>query len=392
MSNDHIPYDKKAVDEIIEKYENIEVAGTDSSKEHKEIHSSDGAEKNGGKKKRTIKKHSTKGNDEHKTVGKNAKSGNKALRTLKSIITNKKLQLTVAIALTLLVVVGYPTYSWFKYQRQIERFEKISTPNSLYITAARREDSKYIEVGGVDVMAYWKDSSGNSLGRVTYQDYVFSVAGDYTTSYTLQLAHTTNNNYTYTIYEADVTNVDPSLSGRIIGRDYVEYKITNDFDPEILSEISAKPAYSGLSVGDKLYYYPKVEDDGVTKISLNATNPTEGNANNVVPTEYTIGGETVKYNGHYLNWSTDFTALSTGTLHDSTYGSTKTVGVGQDVNTHAEPLYWQVTRNNERGAVERSAFYHEYILRISWTTDDSKKATSDYKDTDLIYLTVKADD
>lgn len=309
----------------------------------------------------------------------------RAIFAFRKTTVKSRMLVAAALLITVSACLVHPVYSWFKMQRALQRYEKISSPNSLYIAAARREDQINIKVGGIDVMAYWKNGTGTSVGRTTYQDYVFSVAGDYVTSYSLQLAHTTNNNYTYEIFEADVSNSDPSLSGAIIGRDYIEYTLTDKYDPIVLREISDNPVYDDIDVGDKLYYSVKLADDNTTKVSLNSTTPTEQDPEDVVASSYTIDSETVTYNGHYLNWNNYFTAKSTGEYHDASYGSYNTV------NIHAEPLYWQANEIIGGYPENRESFYHEYILRVSWTTDDALKATSTYKDTDMIYITVKAD-
>ena len=372
---DKRPYDKDAVDEIIKKYESSYESDTEIPEE------SDNKVTDSKKKKAVRKK--TRPVQKRKT----------SLGTVISVFKNKKIQFITALLLTIALLVGYPIYSWFKFQRSIERFEKISTPNSLYITAGRLEDSKYFEIDNVDVTAYWYGDGGTADSRVTYQDYVFSVAGDYVSSYTLQLAHTTNNNYKYEIFRADVTDTKPS---GILGKDYIEYTLTDKYDPATMEEISENHTYGEVAAGNKLYYKVKLADDGVTKVSLNGSGTSYQQANlaNVTESTYTVGGSSVSYKGHYLNWASQFAAQGTGTYHNQTYGSTLTVGDGgaTDVQTHAEPLYWQANEIPVSGAVERAAFYHEYILRISWTNGTgASDATATYKDTDMIYITVKAD-
>ena len=300
----------------------------------------------------------------------------------------KKIQVVIASILTVCAFAAAPVYAWFRWQQQAARYDKISSPNSLYICAARREDAKYFDIGRVDVKAYWKDSNQVAQQRATYQDYVFSVAGDYVTSYSLQLAHTTNNNYTYTIYRADVTNENPASDTKYLGRDFIEYDIHNSFDPAEIADIAESPVYEDLETGDSLYYYVK-KDDNSTLISLNATDPTESDTSKVIPSTYTIGGKKVKYNGHYLNWNSEFQANTAGKYHIATYEGGEN-GYSA-VNPHAEPLYWQATGIQGGNAVNRNSFYHEYILRVSWTNDGVNQATSTYKDTDVIYITVSAD-
>ncbi len=373
--DDKRPYDYDAVDELLKMYESSYESDTEVPKETE-------IKKTESKKKRTARK---KNRLPHKQ--------NAFFDVIKSIVKNKKIQFITALVLTIILLVGYPAYSWFKFQRSIERFEKISTPNSLYITAGRLEDSKNFEVDNVDVTAYWYDDSGTPDSRVTYQDYVFSVAGDYVSDYTLQFAHTTNNNYTYEIFRADVTNSKPS---GILGKDYIEYTLTDKYDPATMEEIAQSHIYGSVTAGNKLYYKIKLADDGTTKVSLNGSGNTyqQADLSNVTASTYTVGGESVSYKGHYLNWASRFAAQGTGTYHNQTYGSTYTVGDDgtTDVQTHAEPLYWQANEIPVSGAVERAAFYHEYILRISWTNGTgSTDATATYKDTDMIYITVKAD-
>lgn len=316
-----------------------------------------------------------------------------------SLSVNKIIQISVALLLTLALLVAYPIYSWFRLQRQIARYEKISVPNSLYITAARREDSRYIEMDNIDITATWsKDSDGTYIADATYQDYVFTVAGDYVTSYTLQLAHTTNNNYKYEIFEADVTNVRPTGENVAIGKDYVEYTLSKSYDPSLLADI-ADPIYRDSPAGTTLFYSVKTDNSGTPKpISLNAVNYTVADADSLTASEYTIntetGTKTVKYSGHYLNWESDFAAFGSGNYYyETTYDETATVGTGANTNvqTHAVPLYWQATGIPvEGGTITRSPFFHEYILRVSWTNDQSETDPSaEYKDTDIVYISVK---
>ena len=120
----------------------------------------------------------------------------------------KKIQFIIAAVCTVLLVVGIPVYAWFKSQREIARLERIDAPDVLFITAAHKEDVIYLERGGIDVKAEWKDKDGNGT-QMLYKDYVFAVAGEYVPSYALQMAHTTNNGYTYQIYKAIVTTDAP---------------------------------------------------------------------------------------------------------------------------------------------------------------------------------------
>ncbi len=73
----------------------------------------------------------------------------------------KRAQILIAVILTILVPLSFPTYSWFRLQRQLARYEKISSPNSLYITAGHRENPIYFDIGAVDVTGNWKEAGGS---------------------------------------------------------------------------------------------------------------------------------------------------------------------------------------------------------------------------------------
>lgn len=305
------------------------------------------------------------------------------VKKISGALNGKRLIVFVAALMTLSLFIITPTYSWFKKQQEMARYEKVRSVNTLYITAASREDVKSFQISGVDVSekAVW-DLGNSQTQRKTYQDYVFCVAGDYVYSYTLQLAHTTNNNYKYQIFEADVAGNAPA--GGVSDRDYIEYQITDEFDPAILSEITAKDIYTTKAAGDGILYYSIKKADNLAPISLNAENPTENDKSSVRPSTYTVNGETVRYNGHYLNRTTDFSANNN--YHNDTYSEDE-----DNVDAHAEPLYWQATGISGGDVTNSDSFYHEYILRISWDTSGVSAATTDYKDTDIIYITAKAD-
>ena len=297
----------------------------------------------------------------------------------------KKAQIFTAGIITLGLLIITPTYSWFSRKQEMARYEKISSPNTLCITAARREDVKNFQVGGIDVgtAAYWVNNAGGNEGRKTYQDYVFAVAGDYVVSYTLQLAHTTNNNYKYEIYEAQVMDTPPE--GKVLDKDYIEYTLTERYDPSTMANITANPLYEEKHAGDKLYYSLKKADDGTTPVSLNSTNYKVSESTSIIKSEYTIGGKIVQYNGHYLNMSSTSDFLANYSYHSLTYGS------DTNVQAHSEPLYWQATNIIGGDPTSGDPFYHEYILRISWETTGDNQATTDFKDTDMIYITAKAE-
>ncbi|MDO5147908.1 MAG: hypothetical protein Q4D76_00780 [Oscillospiraceae bacterium] len=289
----------------------------------------------------------------------------------------RKIQIGVALLLTISLLVGIPTYAWFTFQREMARFERIASPDTLCITAAHKESTINMKLDGIDVNGEWKNDNGTSVEeKVSYKDYVFSVAGEYVTTFTLQLAHTTNNKFRYEIFEADVTDQKPD---GIKEKDYVKYIVTNDYQTDLIAGITDSPLFENLKTGDSLYYSIR-KDSGNNLISLNAK---DASTTPITKSSYIVGGNTVEYNGHYLNMVSDF--KSDGSLLSKSYDNYS------NVNEHADALYWQATGIPGGDAKSRASFYHEYILRISWSTSGDDKATNDFKDTDIIYITAKAD-
>jgi len=266
-------------------------------------------------------------------------------KSLNALSLGKKMQLAAAVLLTAGLIASYPVYSWFRMQRQIQRYEKISSPTTLYITAGHREKPIYFDVGGIDVKGTWKELNGTQ-SQATYQDYVFCVAGAYVPTYTLQLAHTQNNPFTYTIYEATVSDTRP---GGVPGKDYITYIVTEDFSSEEIRDITDDPVFEGLQTGGILYY----------SVKMNQSEP-------------------VQVNGRYLNMRTtgEDAGLADSAYHEQTYHY-------DDVEKHSEPLYWQANGITGGYNGENIPFYHQYILRVSW---DPETISNTYKDTDIIYI------
>ena len=278
---------------------------------------------------------------------------------------NKKIQIIVASLLSVALLIIIPIYAWFYNQREIARLERIKSPDSLYITAANREDKINIKMNEIDVNSTWNPDSDETA---THKYFVFAVAGQYVVNYNLQLAHTKNNNYKYEIFEAEASNTTPS---GIEGKDYIVYDASDDRIPADLSEIVT---HEGIDTLSPIYYSIKKDDSNPAKpISLN-----EG-------TTYTINGDELSFDGHYINMesgTSEYTRLADDTFHDKTYSYDK-------VEAHSEPLYWQVTGIEvEDTSGIKNPFYHEYILKVSWDNTANLAELSKYKDTDIVYITV----
>lgn len=302
--------------------------------------------------------------------------GNTIAAKFKGLKKGKKIQFVTASVLTISLMVAIPTYAWFSFQREIARLERIKSPDVLFITAADREDKINIDMNNIDVNAKWNTSPDET--PATYKYFVFAVAGQYVTSYNLQLAHTKNNNYKYEIFEAYGTTTEPS---DVEEKDYVAYDRTKNIPTE-LSTIESK--YGSADTYPTIYYSVK-QDYYNTDISLN-----QGMTYTITPAdqEHDVTAVTKSYNGQYLNFNigsgtSEFDRLANSSYHTKTYNYDK-------VEPHSEPLYWQATRIPvETVGNDKNPFYHEYILKVSWDPTANLTELSRYKDTDMVYITVK---
>lgn len=102
----------------------------------------------------------------------------------------KKLQLVIAVSISVVLLVALPVYAWFTHKRFIALTTKINAPTQLYITAGNKESVANLEMADIDV------EDGN------YKDFVFGIGGADVQQYQIQLAHTTNIPFEYEIYRA----------------------------------------------------------------------------------------------------------------------------------------------------------------------------------------------
>ena len=194
--------------------------------------------------------------------------------------------LTLVISgVILLVAVSIPVYAWFALQNRLASYAPISSPEALYIGAGHTEiendlfeDIRYMYFNGMDV---------NS--DLDYVDRVFCVYGKSVPGYRLQLAYTTNNQFTYDIYHATESDVYSATA--------VEYSMHD-------------------GSGDKYYY--SINGAPIAGTFLNSTE---------------VDGETLANNDY----------------HSATYDAYSR----SNVSDYAEPIYWQTTNvetGNARGS------------------------------------------
>jgi hypothetical protein len=235
---------------------------------------------------------------------------------------SKKMQLLLAAGVALILLMVLISIAWFYYQRGLQTMTKVHAPVKLYIAAGHQEDVANFYLGDIDVT------------QSTSKDYVFCVYGEPADDYILQLAHTTNIPFTYTIYKATESENE-----------------------------TADTAVTYVSEEDnKTYYYKK----------KNATD--------------TWTGESIQpVQGAYLNLDVA-TNLATNQYHKDTYGD---YAVVQD---NAEPLYWQGTitepLNDTDEDLPDNTFCNYYILTVSW----EEGTVENDKETDIVYITAGLND
>ena len=216
----------------------------------------------------------------------------------------KKTVSIVAFIMAMIIIVSIPVAAWFMSDKRLAAYAPISSPQSLYIGAGHihfavdsddtdeYEDVRYLYLDGIDV-----DEDG-----IDHYDYVFCVYGKAIGSFKLQLAYTTNNQFTYEIFSATE------------------------------SETSSPDAVAYTTHGESpTTYYYSIDPENTSPIA-----------------------------GFFMNKDSSDppTVLADDTMHSDTYGSYN------NVNKFAEPIYWQ-TSSAIRGSVGRGVFVKYFILRVN---------------------------
>ncbi len=233
-------------------------------------------------------------------------------------------------ALLMMLIAVSPVIAWFASEQGLLAYAPVSNPQSFYIGAGhiefegengaevnQFEDIRYLYLNGIDV----------TNESVDHYDYVFCVYGKNVGRFKLQLAYTTNNQFTYEIFNA------------------VEDDETGDVAYETHGDTPA------------VYYYTAT-GEALSGGFLNAK---------------TVDGQTLGKN------ATDEAAYAEDEkFHKKTYGAYT------DVDKYAEPLYWQTSGTIETGN-PRGNFVNYFILRVN----TNGKAAND-RETDLICIAAKS--
>ena len=301
----------------------------------------------------------------------------------------RKAGIAAASLCTATLAIGIIVYAWFNHEREIAKMQKVKAPEQLYINAAHAEDAVFFKLSGIEYNTYWKTAEGANDEICYYKDYVFSVSGEYVDSFTLQLAHTTNNEFTYQIYEANRSSTVPTKNvkndddedivvERIYGKEYIRYEAQyDDNGNEIFAEEA--PVFAPVTVVTG-------KDENNEDITANARYLYYTKGNEVFSDS--MSGENPQ---KYLNPKSGSSILANRDTNNDTYNIiADTYGTYSSFEDHAMPLYWQATGIDSGGdASLRRPFYKEFILHVEW--DKDQKARTTFKETDIIYLAAKAE-
>lgn len=264
----------------------------------------------------------------------------KGIEKFKAMSLVQRIEFSAAMVLSLALVIGLPVYAWLANNKSLETMTKIMEPGEIIIRSGNEESVEYFALQDIDI---------ESIASGTPQKFVFSVKpGGYNNNvkYGLQIAHTTNIPFTYSIYKAAEDDTD--LTG--MTEDQIEDWVGNN-DLAIYNKKNNK--------SDPMYY--KKVGDALDMVTLNP--------------DSTYG----RILGDKTNW---------------TYGQTYD-GDGDDPELYAVPVYLQ-TRDDLFHPETAPGDYDFYILELGWDRTaataagaglaDWNKAENN-KETDMIYIT-----
>lgn len=255
----------------------------------------------------------------------------------------QRIQLCIAIVLTVMVICSIPAYAWFARQRTMAVMASINAPYTLYLGAGNQESIIYFDMSSIDV---------GDVG-ITHKDYLFSVQGSWDiTDYYMQLAHTTNIPFRYTIYRVGTNDI----------RDAAGYNALSEPLQGTTVSYTAHSSNGGVEKGEIRYYtYRK---SAVYDSSTNLYGKVM-DANDYVNIQNNLGIKD-----------------SSNNYYSKTYDSTGTARVQKN----AVPLYMQsgmLKKNSDTPSGQDFCDY--YILSVDWS---GVANISNEKETDMIYITV----
>lgn len=243
-------------------------------------------------------------------------------KSISKLTDIQRIECVIAAIITFALIIAVPSYAWFSYSRQMETMTKVKAPASLDIRAGNKDAIENFELRDIDI----EDIKTNGS-----KCYVFCVqTGSTEAHYDIQLAHTTNIPFTYSLYRADKVE-----------------DIQEGFDVD----------YTPLNDSTYHTYYKKSE-----LVSMEVLNPDDDSEN------ITRYGRTLAQKGDgYYNITYD--------------------EADDEPEIYAIPLYSQAINLETR-----KEDYDFFILELSWnnvsseTEFDKWNQAVNNKETDIVYI------
>ncbi len=164
------------------------------------------------------------------------------MKTIKRIISRFKKLRTKDKVMAAAALVIIPTVAWFAHQKKMATMAKINSPAKLSLKSGAQEDIIQFKMSGIDT------TKGST------KDFVFCVEGEDISQYNIQLAHTTNINFTYTLYKATPA---PDNTGVVYESENgpVYYTLQNQLNGDFVND-SAK---GSRTIGNDQYEEPSYD-------------------------------------------------------------------------------------------------------------------------------------
>ena len=263
----------------------------------------------------------------------------KLLEKLKQLNGRQRAEFIIASAMTAAFMIALPTYAWFSSNKNLETITKIKEPGDILFRSGRA-----IKLTEADPIVHFEmqDIDIDKISKGTPKRYVFSVMpGSYKVNYDLQLAHTTNIPFTYTLYKA------------------TEAK-----------GLTSEQITAGVNAGTLTVYHPRDDADNNT---------------------YYNKGDEVVLTPLNLDNGTYGRSLAKGddAYYENTYAKT------DNPELYAIPVYLQTTGENYIKHSGDSGDYDYYILELGWDNGNGTEnaafekwnSAKNTKETDMIYIT-----
>lgn len=274
----------------------------------------------------------------------------------KKLPMKKRTGILIALFLIVVTILVIPTLAWFSYQKKMGDMQYVDSPTKLYITAAHGEEIKYLDLSDISV----------TKTSATSKYYVFAVSGSNASSYNLQLAYTTNNQFEYFIYPATEHTGTPGEGAE---------------EPHPIHVTHTDEGETGTS------YYYTIDKDIVENPSGSATEDYRIKNG----TQITRQSQTLKITTEYLNKQDPLPANAVIDANATKHNDTYAYNYVQDC---AEPIYWQAHNIKSDMDPTTRELLDYYILEVSWAGAKAKVAEGEFLDngeTDIIYISVASE-